>query len=188
MKKLFLILLLAFVIFAGCSYKNEPAKKEEKPEKSQVPSETTAKSEEKEKPANLKIAVYFPDNEAMYLDRFEYEISENEDKAKAVLERLFKGPAPEKHILPAPSEMNIPQVSISSDTAVVDFDENSKAFYPKGSTAENMFIYSIVNSLTETLGVKKVKFTFGGKTVSVDGSNYDFATQDFEFDKDIVRK
>jgi spore germination protein GerM len=180
-KKLF-IFLAAILLLSGCASDEGRKTEEVKPQEKQESTEAVRPEEELE-----KIVVYFSDKDAMYLNRFEYEVPEGKDKAEAVIDKIFEGPAPSDHILSAPKEMKKPAVEIRGDTAVVDFDPESSDFYPKGSTGENLFIFSIVNSLTETLGVKKVQFTFGGKRVPVEGSNYDFSTQEFEFNHEIVK-
>lgn len=182
MKKLFVILAVLLLLIAGCASEKAKKTKETKPQQNQEFAEVVKPEEKKE-----KIVVYFSDTDAMYLNRFEYEVSKGKNKAEAVIDKIFEGPAPPDHILSIPKEMKKPKVEVKGNTAIVDFDPESIKYYPKGSTGENLFIFSIVNSLTETLGVKKVQFTIGGKRSTVDGSNYDFSTQEFEFNPEIVK-
>ncbi len=172
------------VLSTGC----EGQKESSGVEPSAKPSEEKAEEPKEETAARDKITVYFADSGAQYLVPFEYSVGSEEDKAAAVIDRIFSNEAPEGYLNVAPVDMKKPQVKIEGDTAVVDLDADTISFYPKGSTGENLFIYSIVNSLIDSTGVKSVKFTVGGKSVYVEGSNYDFSDAVFEYKEDIVKK
>lgn len=176
------IFLLVFVAF-GCQQKS--SQPESKPAETTKPSEVTEEAKETKKEVDVAY-IYYADSDAMFLWPFEYKIEETADPAEFVILKIFKGPAPDGYYLTAPREMKMPEVKVEGDVAIVDFDPSTIGYYPKGSTGENLFIYSIVNSLTKTLKVKAVKFTVGGKPEQIPGSNYDFSTQEFEFNQDIV--
>lgn len=190
MRKLFFIafvilLVIALVVGSGCTSNKENSKVEEKTSTKKPASQSVEKTEK----SNNTVTVYFADKEAMYLWPFEYDdIDSTEERAKKVIEILFKGPAPSGYMMTVPENMSIPKVNVEDDVIVVDFLKSDIDYYPKGSTGENLFIYSIVNSLTMTTGIDKVKFTFGGESIPVPGSNYDFSKQEFEFNFDIVGK
>jgi spore germination protein GerM len=182
--KLLIVLIIASFFLSGCA---QPKAKSERPK---LPSESTKASQETTgnsiKPAKKTIVVYYTDKDALFLHPFEFEISESSDRVEAVLEKLFEAPAPEGFLKTVPETMKKPKVKVEGDTAVVDFTSRDIEFYPKGSTGENLFLFSIVNSLVKSLGVKQVKFTVDGELRSVEGSNYDFSSQVFEFNPDIV--
>lgn len=175
-----LLLLVFFVL--GCSQESKTETKESKPELS----ESTKTEETKTEEGIEKITVYYADKDALYLWPFEFDLEEGKDVAEFVIEKLFKAEPPEGYMLTVPENMEKPSVEIQGDTATVDFKKSDLDFYPKGSTGENLFLYSIVNSLVDSLQVKKVVFTVEGRRQAVSGSNYDFTTQEFEFNHDIV--
>lgn len=176
-----LVLTLVLVLFLfGCGQRQEAEKALDENQKE----ETT---EDKESDARTDtVTVYYADANAQYLYSFSYDVREGEDKLQFMLEKLFEEKPPHGFLKTVPEKMEKPEVKIEGDTAVVDLKSSSLDYYPKGSTGENLFIYSLVNSLVDTFGVKKVKFTVDGKPAAVEGSNYDFSTQEFEFNKEIV--
>lgn len=163
--------------------KKPPAKTIETPQK-----ETTPVEKEEKKEGLIEVTVYFPDTMAQKLLPEIRKISSTDNTAEAALKELFSGPK-EKDKLPViPSGLKVPVVTIEGDTANVNFSRELYNLHPRGSTGENMFIFAITNTLTDSVGVKKVRFLIEGKPADIAGSNYDLKTQVFERNSDIIGK
>jgi spore germination protein GerM len=107
---------------------------------------------------------------------------------KSTLERLFQGPRKAGLINPFPEGIKVLGVNLKNGTLEINFDKNLEELYPRGSSSENMFIYSIVNTVTNFPQVKKVRFLIDGKAREIIGSNYDFSTQDFSRDESLIAR
>lgn len=66
------------------------------------------------------------------------------------------------------------KIDAASATATVDFSKEFIEKHPGGKTAEQLTIYSIVNSLTELKEVQKVKFTINNKSQKEYKGNFKF--------------
>jgi|GEM_PF-5745875 len=179
----FIVLLVLLIFISGCTTKKPSTSDRRSDEKTQTTQETSPPVKPDHK---NRVVVYYADSDALYLHPFEFELPAGSNAIEFILEKLFESKAPEGYLNTVPEYMSKPKVNVEVDTAFVDFTSRDIEFYPKGSTGENLFIYSIVNSLTESLGVKYVVFTVDGKRRAIDGSNYDFSTQQFEFHKESV--
>lgn len=96
--------------------------------------------------------------------------------ATMVVNELIKGPSDDtafKRTVPAEAKLRQP-VSINDNVATVDFSKEFKSKHGGGKDAEKMTIYSIVNSLTEIEGIKKVKFLIDGKSQKEYMGNFKF--------------
>lgn len=191
-----LILITGFLVtlfIAGCRQKE--AKKV--PQKTQ-PSmktvgtsqkETTPIEKEEENKKGLKtVVVYFPDTMAQELLSEKRQISLTDNIAEAALKELFAGPRDKNKLPVIPSGLKVPEVTIKNETAELNFSYELYNLYPRGSTGENMFIYAITNTLTDSAKVKKVRFIIEGKPADITGSNYDLKTQIFERNAEIIGK
>lgn len=180
---LFVVLMALLVVFSGCSREKPEGESVSPGEKTEAPAETSSPAEQER---TNRIVVYYADKDALYLHPFEFEVPAGKDRIEFILEKLFETNAPDGFLNTVPEHMSKPKIKIEGDTAFVDFTSSDIEFYPKGSTGENLFIYSIVNSLTGSLGVKYVVFTVDGERRAIEGSNYDFSIQRFEFNKESV--
>lgn len=89
----------------------------------------------------------------------------NADTGKEVLVELFKGPQKENNLRKIiPEGTKVLKYSFDKDTAVVDLSKEISKVSP--GTNETLVVYSMVNTLTELLGVEKVKFLVEGKELS----------------------
>jgi len=85
--------------------------------------------------------------------------------AKGRLQALVEGP---RHAglyptLPAPT--NILSVSVEGDLVVVDFDRELVERHPGGSAGEILTVFSVVNTLTEIPGIRRVAWRIDGRPV-----------------------
>ncbi len=186
-KKLFkgLITFFIFLFFlSGCLEKLTGEK--EKTSSTSGGSENKKTSSKTAEVKKIKVILYYPDKEAQFLRIEEAEITSTPTILEATLERLLEGPQSKDLTNPFPSGVKIVGISLKDGLLEVDFDQNLKELYPRGSSAENMFIYSIVNTATEFPEVKKVKFLVGGRPEEIVGSNYDFRAQEFTRDEALI--
>lgn len=96
--------------------------------------------------------------------------------ASTVVKELIKGPGPGsklKATVPAGTQLRGP-VSINDGVATVDLSKDFIDKHPGGKEAEQLTIYSVVNSLTELKEVQKVKFLVNGKAVKDFKGNFQF--------------
>ncbi len=151
--------------------------------------ETTPIGKKDEDEKELKtVIVYFPDAMAQELLPEKRQISSTDNLAEAALRELFSGPKGKDKLPVIPSGLKVPEITIKNETAELNFSQELFNLYPRGSTGENMFIYAITNTLTDSAGVRKVKFLIDGKPADITGSNYDLKTQVFERNAEIIGK
>ena len=114
-----------------------------------------------------QIVLYFTDAEQSKLFAEQREIVREEGLAKATIRELLKGPAPGSSLKAAiPEGTLLNGINIKEDgLCLVDF--NAKLIYnlPNDEKAEQMTVYSIVNTLCQFAAVKEVQILVEGKTV-----------------------
>ncbi len=135
----------------------------------------------------LQVHLYFSDQDGTRLVREIRYVDMNEAKqgteqlASILVKELVKGPSEStlKATIPEGAALRSP-VEVESRTAVVDMTKEFVDNHPGGKEAEEMTIFSIVNTLTELKDIEKVKFLINGKTQNeFKGS--------FRFDNDFPR-
>ncbi|MGE5614344.1 MAG: GerMN domain-containing protein [Bacillota bacterium] len=111
------------------------------------------------------VTLYFSDNEAMYLVGEEREIivSGTDSIEELVIKELLKGPVSEHLWDTIPDGTRLISASTKNGICTVDFSREYVDNSPGGTTSERMAIYSVVNTLTELEGIKKVQFLIEGK-------------------------
>ncbi len=90
-----------------------------------------------------------------------YYYSSNISQEKLVMEQLLNGPKSENAQAALPIDTELISVSVLDGTCVVNLDENFLS--QNYDIAEEVVIYSIVNSLTELTTVDKVQITVNGE-------------------------
>lgn len=186
MKKILVPALLALLLLtAGCEQppteptdttkvqNTQPEEKPEPPAKS--PQNSPAKNEKTEKALNVK--VYYPDDSGMKLVEVPREIlvDETTDKYTAAVESLKEEPAEENLTRIFPKNAKIRSVKVKNGLATVDLDGNIKKSFVGGSTGEEFFIGSIVDTLTAFPEVKSVKFLVDGKEIETFSGHMDLS-------------
>lgn len=175
MRKIISIVTVCFIILTaltGCSVLQKLGlqkdnKDEVQPASSIVMSEEDAKKLTDKVPIHLYFAT--PDStklklEVRYISAAEAKKSTN-NLASIVVKELINGPVADptlKATIPQGTQLRSP-VSINGGVATVDLTGEFVKNHPGGKTAEQLTIYSIVNSLTEITDIEKVKFTIDGK-------------------------
>lgn len=166
MKRFLIILLIIIFGIAGCSGPKKGTPQIDNTVENNV---ETAEPDTVEK----DIVLYFANSQAQFVVpehrtvKVDKDITEV-DFAKIVLEELIKGPNEENLYKTIPSEVKILNVEIQEDTIFVDF---SKEMYTKhwgGAAGEDMTISSLVNTMTEMKGIKKVLLSVEGMALNID--------------------
>src|SRR5690606_13491908 len=85
--------------------------------------------------------------------------------AKGRLEALVEGPKNAGLFPTLPSPLRIRSVTVEGDLAVVDFDGELVRRHPGGSAGEMLTVFSVVNTLTEIPGVRRVAWRIDGRAV-----------------------
>lgn len=136
-------------------------------------------SQEKEISTDLKVSLYFPDDQAAKLVKEERTIQikkasgdiTTEEMAKAAIQELVKGPKGSGLFSCIPTATRVLSVTKKDDTLIVDLSKEFKDNNPGGSTGSTMSIAPIVLALTDLEGIRQVSFRIDGKD-SVEFDNY----------------
>lgn len=118
-----------------------------------------------------KITLYFSDDQAMYLlpeireFKIKQETKTETSIAEKIVNELIAGPTDAKLRATLPKETKLRSLRITDQIAYVDFSEEIRSKHPGGSSGEEMTLNSIVNSLTELTGIKKVQILINGAKV-----------------------
>ncbi|MCX7817420.1 MAG: GerMN domain-containing protein [Syntrophales bacterium] len=140
------------------------------------------------KKERIGVVLYFCDTNERFLvpeKRFIPKETEQAKQAKEVVQALIAG-SKTGLVNTLPDGVEVLNVSIKGDTAIVDFNKALLHNHPGGSAAELATVYSIVNSVTENvLGVKKVKILVSGTEVPSIKGHVDI-TQPFSPNRELI--
>ncbi len=115
---------------------------------------------------NETVDLYFVDSELMMLIPSTYYIPDvsREKAAKKVISELISGRDDNDKIMRImPKIKNGVTVKVKNDTAYVNLSNEFVQTHTDNAHKEILTVYSIVDSLTSIDGIKKVRFTIGGK-------------------------
>lgn len=184
MKKIILLtfLMAAVLLLSSCMKSNDKAL-EQLEEDELRPVSSIVLSEEDARRLNEKIPVtlYFLNqdgtrlvNEIRYIS-MEDAKQGTEHLASVLVKELIKGPATSelKPTIPEEASLRSP-VKLEGRTAVVDMTQEFVDNHPGGKEAEEMTIFSIVNTLTELKDIDTVKFLINGKEQKEFKGNFRF--------------
>jgi len=135
----------------------------------------------------VTLVLYFPDDQAMYLEREErtVETAEGETYESLAVKALIEGPAVEGHGASIPEGTELLSLEITDGVAYANFSEEFVANHWGGSTGETMTIYSVVNTLTESANVTAVVFMVEGEELESLAGHMDL-TGPIERNEDII--
>ncbi|MFT5871667.1 MAG: germination protein M [Clostridium sp.] len=183
MKKFISVILcsLLLVTLVACGKTDVPkednSKKaaEETKENVTVGGNVQTQEVEKDKVESGEVVLYFSDDQAMYLVGEKRNIEK--PTAESIVAELVKGPSTKsegaaKVYATLPVDLEILDVKVADNIAYVNFKNEVKV---EGSAGENMFIFSIVNTLVlnNELGITKVQFLVDGEKVDTMGGQTD---------------
>ncbi len=109
------------------------------------------------------IILFFADETGTMLKEYEQtvEISNTTSLARLVVESVISGPEEEGYVATMSDEVRILNISVNDGICYVDLSEE---FYdPANSLANEVIVYSLVNSLVELPTVSKVQFLKNGE-------------------------
>lgn len=115
------------------------------------------------------ITLYFSDEDADSLVREirRVKIPKGETMEKIVLSELIEGPEKDKIYRTVPQETKIRSIETTDGVCFVNLSHDFITKYVGGTAAEQLTVYSIVNSLTELTNVEKVQFLIEGEKKDV---------------------
>lgn len=174
--------VMMMTMFAGCGVlqKKLGMQKTENDELAPVSSVVMGEEEAKKLTDKVPIHLYFAneDNTKLKLEVRYIPISEAKKSpsnlATIIVKELIAGSKSGlKNTIPEGTELRSP-VKIEAGVATVDFTKAFVDNHPGGKSAEQMTIFSVVNSLTELKDIQKVKFTIDGKAQKEFKGNFKF--------------
>jgi germination protein M len=186
MRKLICIVTVCFIIvamFSGCAVLQKLGlQKNDSEELHPVSSIVMNEDEAKKLTDKVPVHLYFAneDNSKLKLEVRYISVTDAKKSvntlASTIVKELIKGPSTDsglKRTIPAEAQLKSP-VAINAGVATVVFTKEFVDKHPGGKAAEQMTIYSIVNSLTELKEIQKVKFTINGKAQKEFKGNFQF--------------
>lgn len=130
------------------------------------------------------IVLYFSDNQGMALSKEEREVSRDDaTDAEFVMRELMKGCENPELISILPKDLVLNSCKVQDGICIVDMSEEFLEI--QGTAAQEMAMYSVINTLCGVEGVEKVRFLIDGKKVPVFGV-FDFESE-FEADMSLVK-
>ena len=169
MKKYIILALVVCMLFLVACTKNKPV--------TDVGGESGIVFEKVNEPeeTSKEITLYFSDNQGMALCKELRTVSSKEaSDPEFVIKELFAGTKDETLISVIPSATKVNSCVIEDGVCVVDLSVDFIEI--QGSTAQEMAMYSVVNTLCGVEGVESVRFLIDGNTVPVFGV-FDFASE-----------
>jgi len=135
------------------------------------------------------VTLYFPDDMVMWLHPEGRSIPVDRSVAEQylfVVEALIRGPITES-LSPAISpDTTLNHVRRMGNTVFVDFTPNFISNFAGGTTAEQMMIFSLVNTITGMSGVTSVQFSVDGEPIPEDGSFHMDLSLPIERNEDLI--
>src|SRR6056297_447861 len=135
------------------------------------------------KEQNVKL--YFSTSDAMYLDTEDRTVKGRNIYLETV-NALIKGPITSDLVKTIPDDVEVLNISKNNDTIQVDFSEEIITNHWGGSSGEISTVYSIVNTLTQFEGIKRVEVLVEGKEVETLVGHMDLSVP-IESNQDIIK-
>jgi len=143
-------------------------------------------------PASIYITLFYPNEQMTGLIAEVRSVpfdSAQTNIETLVVSNLLQGPQTEGLFSAFPQDVALNNnVSSMGELTVVDFTAGFRDVLGRGSTAEMMAIYSLVNTLTEISGIQRVKIFIEGQPIIYEqqiGFHLDF-TSPFERDESLI--
>ena len=174
-------LVLSVVLVTGCS-SNTDNKEQAGQQNGQITANDQTKPEkaapDKKAAKNIKMTVYFPDENGQKLIAAERTLDiSTDDKYTAAIKALLQGPKKGEGIAIIPAGTKLLGVTVNKDgLAEVNFDNTFVKKFSGGSTGEIMLVGSITDTLTNLSEVKTVRFLVDGKPSETLSGHLDLTT------------
>lgn len=184
MRRLICVITICFMIaamFSGCGLLQKLGLQDSDNDELRPASSIVMNEEDAKKLSDkAQIRLYFANEdstklkmEIRYIPKSEAAKSVN-NLATVIVNELINGPATNSTLnrtIPKGTKQGARvKINAASATATVDFSKEFIDKHTVGKTAEQLTIYSIVNSLTELKEIQKVKFTINGSSRKEFGS------------------
>lgn len=179
MRKLFCVVTICLIItaiFSGCSVLQKLGLQKNQSDKLHPVSSIVMNEDEAKKLTDkVPVHLYFANEDNTKLKLLVRYVSLADAKkpvstlATTIVKELFNGPgtaAGYNPTLPSGTALHSP-VTVNAGIATVDLNAAFRDNHPGGKVAEQLSIFSVVNTLTELKEISKVKFMIEGKTVKV---------------------
>ena len=111
------------------------------------------------------LTLYFGDEYAEHLvpERRNVEIPAGDTVEKIIVQELLKGPTQAGNIRTIPQEVKLLSIETKDNVCFVNFSKEFTEKHSGGTTAEQLTVYSVVNSLTELGTIDCVQFLIEGE-------------------------
>jgi spore germination protein GerM len=197
MKKLILILITLFAfILSGCGigqrlqeWKNGTAPISEFSENLEQGEDDIFGAdyqEENENQEKREVTLYFADESGSFLKEEKRLIPKNESIARTTVSALIDGPEYGGLYPTIPAAAILDNIRIENGICTVDFSGELADNHPGGQTAEELTVYSIVNTLTQFKTIDAVKILVGGEEVDSIAGHIDIS-RPLEENHDLLR-
>lgn len=119
------------------------------------------------------VTIYFSDQDGQYLvpEERDIEIQASLSTERLILAELIKGPESSRLVQSVPGDIKVISTETNDGVCFVNLSGDVVDKVSSGTTATTMFLYSIVNSLTELESVDSVQILIDGKA-GVELGNY----------------
>jgi spore germination protein GerM len=190
MKKiLYILMFITFIITAsGCSINKNTTQNETQilQNNSNIKGGEQISSTKNDK-EKIHVIMYFPDGNLKFLVPEERYIDLNKSLERTVVEEIIKGPVSRDKLSVVPKGTKINSITRKEDTIIVDFSKDFKGILNNDKLVETMAAYSIVNSLTQIPGIKKVIFKVDGKDFQTNENHIAF-NQPFKRNRSLFNR
>ncbi|MDR1538403.1 MAG: GerMN domain-containing protein [Clostridiales bacterium] len=134
-----------------------------------------------------EVILYFAteSGDQLVFERRNIEINPDLHVEPFIVEQIIKGPNVPGHYPTISSDVKVREVKTEEGICYVNLSADFLVKSPNSSASEEVMIYSIVNSLLEVSGVKKVKFLVESENISQFRTSVDLSKQ-FERDDSII--
>jgi len=134
------------------------------------------------------VTLYFSDSDAMFVvpEKRQITLAKDEPTEKAVFIELMNGPESENLHATIPKGTKLLSIETKNGICTIDLSKEFVDNSPGGTASERMTISSVVNTLTELDGIKKVQFLIEGQKRAV--YTHVVFDEPFERDESIIRK
>ena len=113
--------------------------------------------------SSTTVTLYFASKDGMFLQAESRKLTG--DKIQEAVEALIKGPE-KSYLSPTiPKEVTVLSTKVTNDLCTVNFNEKLITNHWGGSSGELLTVYSIVDTLTQFPGIKKVQILVEGRKV-----------------------
>lgn len=115
-----------------------------------------------------EVLLYFSDQEAMYLEAETRRVAAD-NIFYNTLNELISGPKRDSVFRTLPEEVEVKEISVSENVAIINFSKNFIEQHVGGSTGERITVYSIVNTMNQFDEIDSVKFLVEGEEIETLG-------------------